>query len=357
VNKMSEQFLVEQLDEALDAIIARGEVAATAFGEQAGEQADRQNLAELLRLGADLGLLPRESFKTTLRESLIRSTAMTTQGTTTATEPATHASAGDQTIHQASHQTIIPYLTVKRADELVDFVKQVFGGVEVFRTTGSAGGLHAEVTIGESKLMIGGYEAVEEIPTALHLYVPDADDVYRRALAAGAVSVEEPVDQDYGDREAGVKDPSGNIWWIATHKLGAAGTYIPEGLRPVTPFLHAVNAPGLIEFMQTAFAGEVVSGGPSPDGMVHHAVVRIGDSMIEMGEAHGIGQPMPPALYMYVENVEESYERALKAGATSMQAPTDQSYGERTAWVKDAWDNIWYLAQPTEKQAGKKGNG
>ncbi len=338
---MSEQFLVEQLDEALDAIIARGELAATASGEQAGEQAGKQNLAELLRLGADLRLLPRESFKTTLRESLIRSTAMTTMGTTTATEPATPARPG--------YHTITPYLTVKRADELVDFVKQVFGAVEVFRTTGSAGGLHAEVTIGESKLMIGGYEAVEEIPTGLHLYVPDADDVYQRALAAGAVSIEEPVDQFYGDREAGVKDPSGNIWWIATHKLGPAETFIPAGRRPVTPVLHPVNAPGLIEFMQTAFAGEVVSREQSPEGMIHHAVVRIGDSMIEMGEAHGIVQPMPPALYMYVENVEESYERALKAGATSMQAPTDQSYGERTAWVKDAWDNIWYLAQPTEK--------
>lgn len=335
---MSEQFLPnnlpEQLDEAIDALIARGELATTASGEQAGEQ----TLAELLRLGADLRVLPRESFKQTLRESLIRSTAMTTQGTTTATEPATHA-----------RQTITPYLTVKRAEELVDFVKDVFGGVELFRATGSAGGLHAEVTIGESKLMIGGYEAVEEIPTALHLYVPDADDVYRRALAAGATSVEEPVDQEYGDREAGVKDPTGNLWWIATHKLGPAGTHIPEGMRPVTPFLHPVNAPGLIEFMQTAFGAQVISGGPAPDGVVHHAVVRIGDSMIEMGEAHGVGLPMPPALYMYVENLEETYERALKAGATSLQAPTDQGYGDRTAWVKDAWDNIWYLAQPVEK--------
>jgi uncharacterized glyoxalase superfamily protein PhnB len=73
--------------------------------------------------------------------------------------------------------------------------------------------------------------------------------------------------------------------------------------------------------------------------------VRIGDSMIEMGEAHGEAQPMPPALFMNVENLEESYERAVKAGATSLQPPTAQSYG-RTAWVKDAWENIWYLAAP-----------
>jgi uncharacterized glyoxalase superfamily protein PhnB len=77
--------------------------------------------------------------------------------------------------------------------------------------------------------------------------------------------------------------------------------------------------------------------------MIHHATVRVGNSMIEMGEAHGDAQPMPPALFVSVDNLEESYERALGAGATSLQSPTSQSYG-RTAWVKDAWDNIWYLA-------------
>lgn len=245
----------------------------------------------------------------------------------------------------AGYHTVTPYLTVKRAEQLVEFVKQAFGATEVFRTIGSAGGLHAEVTIGESKLMIGGYEAVEEIPTALHLYVPDADAVYQRALDAGATSVEEPVDQFYGDREAGVKDPTGNIWWIATHKLGLPGTYIPEGLRPVTPFLHPIGAAGLIEFMKQAFAAAEISREQSPEGMIHHAVVRIGDSMIEMGEAHGDAQPMPPALFVNVENLEETYERALSAGATSLQAPTTQGYG-RTAWVKDAWDNTWYLTAP-----------
>jgi PhnB protein len=226
-------------------------------------------------------------------------------------------------------------------------VKQAFGGVELFRTTGSAGGLHAEVTVGDSKLMIGGYESVDEIPTALHVYVPDADAVYQRALELGATSLEEPVDQFYGDREAGVKDPTGNVWWIATHKAGSEGAYIPEGMRAVTPFLHPVGAPGLIEFMEKAFGAETISREQSPDGMIHHAVVRIGNSMIEMGEAHGdLAQPMPPALFMNVENLEEAYQRALNAGATSLQEPTPQSYGN-IAWVKDAWGNVWYLAAQT----------
>jgi uncharacterized glyoxalase superfamily protein PhnB len=343
VKKMSEQFLPDQLhdqlDEAVSAIIARGEAITFTTGERV--------LTELVTLGLELRNLPRESFKYELREALKRSALMTTPGTTSGTQ--TRKSPRQI---RAGHHTITPYLTVKRAEELVEFVKQAFGGVEVFRTTGSAGGLHAEVTIGDSKLMIGGFESVEEKLTALHLYVPDADAVYQRALEAGATSLEEPVDQFYGDREAGVKDPSGNVWWIATHKPGDAETYIPQGLRPVTPFLHPVGAPALIEFMKEAFEAEEISREQSPEGVVHHATVRIGDSMIEMGEAHGDAQPMPPALYMYVENLEETYQRALKAGATSLQAPTDQGYGDRTAWVKDAWDNIWYLAASVSKDEG-----
>ena len=258
---------------------------------------------------------------------------------------------GTKTTKSPINQTITPYLTVKRAEQLVEFVKHVFGGVEVLRTTGSAGGLHAEVTIGDSKLMIGGFASVEEKLTALHVYVPDADAVYQRALQAGATSMEEPVDQPYGDREAGIKDPSGNVWWIATHKLGPEKTYVPEGMRPVTPFLHPVGAPALIEFMKNAFDAEEISREQSPEGVVHHATVRIGDSMIEMGEAHGDAQPMPPALFMMVKNLEETYQRALNAGATSLQSPTKQSYG-RTAWVKDAWDNIWYLAASVAKDEG-----
>ena len=326
---MSEQLLIEQLDEAIDAIVTPSSSGAMAF------TADQQVLQELARLASELRLLPRENFKTSLKETLRRSATMTATGTERqSSQPAT-----------AANHTVTPYLTVKRAEQLVEFVKEAFGATEVFRTIGSAGGLHAEVAIGESKLMIGGYEAVEEIPTALHLYVPDADAVYQRALDLGATSVEEPVDQFYGDREAGVKDPTGNIWWIATHKLGLPGTYVPEGLRPVTPFLHPIGAAGLIEFMKQAFAAEEISREQSPEGMIHHAVVRIGDSMIEMGEAHGDAQPMPPALFVNVENLEDVYARALTAGASSLQAPTTQAYG-RTAWVKDAWNNTWYLTAP-----------
>ncbi len=116
--------------------------------------------------------------------------------------------------------TVTPYLMVKEADALIAFVTQAFAATETLRTTGSAGGIHAEVRIGDAMVMIGGAGAGEAWPAALYLYLPDVDAVYQRALQAGAASVMEPADQPYGDRLAGVKDPFGNLWYMATHKEG-----------------------------------------------------------------------------------------------------------------------------------------
>ena len=113
------------------------------------------------------------------------------------------------------YHTVTPYLTVKGANSLIDFIKRVFGGEETFRMGGDTV-RHAEMRIGDSMLMLG--EAPDEpVPGMLHLYMPDADAVYKRALAAGATSLREPTDMFYGDRTAGVKDAFGNQWWIATH--------------------------------------------------------------------------------------------------------------------------------------------
>ena len=117
------------------------------------------------------------------------------------------------------YHTVTPYLMVKEASQLIDFVKQAFGAVETFRTTVSAGGIHAEVRIGDSMIMIGGGGTWQgkPMPAAIYLYVNDTDAVYKQALQAGATSLSEPEDQPYGDRTAGVNDSFGNIWYIATH--------------------------------------------------------------------------------------------------------------------------------------------
>jgi hypothetical protein len=78
---------------------------------------------------------------------------------------------------------------------------------------------HAQVQIGSSAVMVGGArDEWKALPMFMHLYVPDADAVYAQAIAAGATSMQEPMDEFYGDRTSGVKDPFGNLWWLATHQ-------------------------------------------------------------------------------------------------------------------------------------------
>jgi PhnB protein len=236
--------------------------------------------------------------------------------------------------------TVTPYLTVKPAVELVDFLKEAFGAVESFRATGSAGGLHCEVKIDDSMVIVGGGPSFETRPAAIHLYVPDVDEVYARALAAGATSQAAPSDQEYGERIASVIDIGGNEWYIAKR---FDQTPIPD-LHTVTMYFHPVGAPKFIDFLEQAFGGQVVDRHQSEQGFVYHAKVRLGDSIVEMGEAHGPWQAMPSAIYLYVEDVDATYKQALSAGATSALEPTDQPYGDRSAWVNDEFGNVWYLS-------------
>lgn len=112
--------------------------------------------------------------------------------------------------------TVTPYLMAPDADGLVEFMGQTFGATEVFRARGAKGGTHVEVRVGDSMVMIGGYQGMQPQPAAIFLYVEEVDDVYARALEACATSTEEPADRPEGDRRAGVADPFGNSWFIAT---------------------------------------------------------------------------------------------------------------------------------------------
>lgn len=119
----------------------------------------------------------------------------------------------------AGFHTVTPYLIVPGVAKLLDFLKRAFDAKEAGRFERPDGGImHASVQIGDSMVMMG--EPMDESqakPASLYLYVSDTDALYKRALEAGATSVMEPADQFYGDRNAGVKDASGNIWWIGTH--------------------------------------------------------------------------------------------------------------------------------------------
>ncbi len=318
---MTERARIDRLAQALEAVLA---------GPGAPVPPAGPELAELLRIARELCDLPRPAFKARLAADLERRATMTATTTTPAREAV---------------QTLTVYLAVRPAVELIEFVKRAFGAQELVRTTGTGGGLHAEVRIGDTKVMIGGGDAWggTPTPTALHLYVPDADQVYEHALAAGAVSARAPVDQPYGDREASVSDLAGNQWYIATHQSGG---HVPAGLGTVTPYLHPRGSDRLIEFLKQAFAAEEMQIERTPDNTVKHAKIRVGGSVIEMGEAHGEWGPMPTMFYLYVDDVDAAYRRALAVGAASLEEPAVQPYGGRRAAVRDAFDNQWYLAAP-----------
>lgn len=126
---------------------------------------------------------------------------------------------------RAGFHTITPYLMVPDAEGLLAFVQQVFGAEECFRAIGSAGGYHIEVRVGDSMLMIGGGRAWQGAPVtaALYLYLDEVDAVYQKALAAGASALDAPADHSDGDRRAGVRDPFGNVWYIARHNGAGSG--------------------------------------------------------------------------------------------------------------------------------------
>jgi uncharacterized glyoxalase superfamily protein PhnB len=171
--------------------------------------------------------------------------------------------------------------------------------------------------------------------------VEDVDAVYQRSLEAGATSIIPPSDQEYGERVCGITDPAGNQWYIAR---SLQGPYTPEGLRNVNLYFHPVNSPQFMEFLDRAFGAVEVVRYADPNGRILHAKVRLGDTVIEMGDAHGPFQPMPTTIYMYVDHVDSAYQRALAAGATMISEPADQPYGDRNAGVIDPIGNTWYLA-------------
>jgi PhnB protein len=245
------------------------------------------------------------------------------------------------------YSTLTTYLVAQDADGLIDFLTRTFGAEETFRSgPGSEGGLHAEVRVGDSMLMVGGGAAGMKwrgtpMPSAFHIYVPDCDATYARALEAGGTSIDKPTDQFYGERSATVKDSAGNSWYIATR---TSGNYKWEGAPTLQPYLHPLRAEPVLNFVKRAFGAQELGRHATPDGVIHHVTVKIGNAYMEMGEAQGPYQPMPTMFYLYVEDCDALYKRALSAGATSISEPKDQPYGDRSGGVTDPFGNKWYIA-------------
>jgi uncharacterized glyoxalase superfamily protein PhnB len=314
---MAERSLSEQLDLAVQALLA---------GPEATQPPPDPWIAPLVRTATLLRGLPSDDFRERLKNDLLRSISM----------PSTTVPHVREGFH-----TVTPYLMVRERDRLIDFVQQVFGAEEFECGTNGAGGVR-DFRIADSVLMIGGGpRCPKPMPTVLFVFVPDTDAVYRRALQAGATSLSEPQDSHFGQRLATVQDATGNQWCIATHP---GPSHVPEGLHTVTAYLHPHGADRFIDFAKQAFVAEEAECYRSPEGVVKHAKIKIGDSVVQLGEARDAYPPMPTLFYLYVEDVDAWHRRAVSAGATSLSMPADQSFGDRTGAVTDPCGNVWYIA-------------
>ncbi len=128
-------------------------------------------------------------------------------------------------IPEGSH-TITPQLTVKNASQAIEFYKRAFGAEELNRMEGPGGAImHAALKIGDSKFFVNDFMGDGEAPNLIpgkspvtvHLYVPDADKLYKQAVSAGATAKMPVAEQFWGDRYGQLTDPYGHTWSIATH--------------------------------------------------------------------------------------------------------------------------------------------
>lgn len=123
---------------------------------------------------------------------------------------------------------------------------------------------------------------------------------------------------------------------IVTDSTGSA-TFKPDGWHTVTPRIIVPDAAGLVEFIRRVFNATGDYGPQAP------AELKIGDSIIMVSDA-GVREQMLACLYIYVENADVTWQRAVIAGALSLEAPSDTPYGDRRGMVKDRWGNVWQIA-------------
>jgi PhnB protein len=321
---MPERELMEELNQTVDSVLAGTEPTA----------GNEHELAALTEVARTLRDMPSEDFKNRLKAELQRRAAMMTSASTVAVG--------------AGFRTVTPFIIHSSAPELVDFLKTTFGAEELKRNTGDdAYGFYSEVRVGDTVIMIGGGAAARRgnLPSALHIYVDDCDAAYRRALDAGAVTLMgtagEPADRPYGERSAFVEDAFGNYWYIATRLPSAEA---PQGVGSVLPYLHPEGARQYIDFLKRAFGAEVM-GVYEHAGRVMHAAVRIGDAVVEMGEPEDRTGIPSNGLFLFVEDVDAAYARALAAGATAIRPPDEIPYGLRSGIVRDPAGHLWWPAK------------
>ena len=295
--------------------------------------ADELTDPTLAAIAAALQGCPGDEFKARLRRRLERSIE------TMLTTPAPAAAV----------RRVTPFVMTQDVDAFVAFATRVFGAAEVQRAIRPAGGVHCELRIGDSTLRVRGAtpEPIAPRLLGLHVYVDDVDAVFARALAEGARSLGEPADRPYGERAGFVTDPAGNQWYIAT-PLGPS--YFTGHRHTVIPHLYVQQMPArtaadFIAFLELAFGAQVELRHDAGD-RVAHAVLRLGDTAVELGEGlDAPGIPAPAAFVVSADDADAMYAQALAAGAEPLFPPEPRPFG-RVGGVRDAWGNEWHITAP-----------
>ena len=240
---------------------------------------------------------------------------------------------------RAGFRTVTPYILVPGASQFLEFLKSAFGAEEMGRVPLPNGQImHAEAKLGDSMIELSdGNDQYAPSPVTIHLTVPDPQVAYQNALRAGAKSLYEPSMQFFGEYEGGIRDPFGNEWYIT-----------PQSEKyphpAVQPYLHLRGAEKMIPFLEQAFGATLEGVHNWPGGAIAHATLRIGDAELEIDEAFRANCQTQCHLHLYVPNTDAVYAQALRAGATTLEPPNDKPYGDRSAGVRDAWGNSWFIA-------------
>jgi PhnB protein len=121
-------------------------------------------------------------------------------------------------------------------------------------------------------------------------------------------------------------------------------SFVRPGFNNIAPYIVVNGAAKFIEFLKAAFQGTERLRVARPDGAVMHAEIGIGNSVIELADANEQHPPRPTTVHLYVDDADAAYERALRAGATSIYAVDDQFWGDRQGCAKDEFGNVWYIA-------------
>lgn len=281
---------------------------------------------------------------------------------------------------------LTPQIVVPDVDAAIAFYTAALGAESIFTIPGPDGkAMHGEVKLGDSIIMIDGENermksplTLGGTPAELMVYVPDVDAAFQKAIDAGAKVVMPVEDQFWGDRYGVLTDPAGHRWGMATHvedltdeqmmqraelampAPGAKKSKYKKSKKPKTPEwkkiagtpatapkpaqyhtvtigITANDAAAAIEFYKVAFGATEVSRMPMPDGKVMHAEVKIGDSVLMIGDAMpemGGKAPKdlggaPVMIHHYTPDVDGVFAKAAAAGGTAMMPVADAFWGDR----------------------------